>query len=217
LKKFKWEDNGQWYGYVSNIAFLNNCKQLESLELLPISSNIDLSALSNLPLLKELSFRSPREDSERSFLIKDLFRSAVVLPSLQKLDLTHEIALSRFDGLENIFPNLRILVSSSQICESSYHLPKSANPRISSTRVDLYQFDENLLNSFLYVVRNFPKLEEISFNGKCISSSRKIFKPMNTRIPRLLKKVKPSLIIYYPSSCQYEPEPEKEGTRRDRE
>ncbi len=40
---------------------------------------------------------------------------------------------------------------------------------------------------------------------------------MNTRIPRLLKKEKPSLSIYYPSLCQYEPEPEKEGTRRDRE
>jgi hypothetical protein len=260
LKKFKWWD----FDPVSSISFLKNCKQLEFLELPEISSNIDLSPLANLPLLKELSLESPyeteeKEEEENSFMIKDLFRSAhennnnnnnsndpavvlpsldnndnnnnnnnhdncenaasaaavlpqnnnndnnnnnnnaqvVVLPSLEKLELMNEKALSRFEGLENILPNLRILVS--------------------SARVDERENDENLLNSFLYVVRNFPKLEEIRFNGKDAFSSGKFFKPMHTRIPRLLKKEKPNLIIYYPSSCQYESEPEKEGTRRDRE
>jgi hypothetical protein len=127
------------------------------------------------------------------FLIKDLFRSAgenniVVLPSLQKLELIDERALYSFEGLENIFPNLRIFVS--------------------SARVDLRENDENFLNSFLYLVRNFPKLEEIRFKG---SNSFK------SNFSQLLKKEKPSLIIYYPETCQYEPEPEKEGTRRDRE
>jgi hypothetical protein len=199
LKKFSWADYE-----IRSIAFLINCKQLESLELRCISSDIDLSALSNLAFLKELSFKSPvegRNASEKLFLVKDLFPSAgennVVLPSLQKLELIDELALSRFEGLENIFPDLRILES--------------------SVRVDERENDENLLNSFLYLARNFPKLEEIRFNGQGASASYQTFKPMNTRIPRLLKKEKPSLIIYYPESCQYEPEPEKEGTRRDRE
>jgi hypothetical protein len=165
-----------------------NCKQLESLELHRISSDIDLSALSNLPLLKELSFQAPYEESENSFLTKDLFRSAgennVVLPSLQKLELSYEKAISRFEGLENIFPNLRILES--------------------SARVDKRENDENLLDSFLYVVRKFPKLEEIRFsNVRCL----------DLRIPRFLKKEKPGLIIYYPETCQYEPE--QEGSRQD--
>jgi hypothetical protein len=194
LKKVKWHD---YFNVISSVSFLINCKQLESLELCRISSNVDFSPLSNLPLLRELSFESPVEEKEKDFLIKDLFRSAFVLPSLQKLELRYEKALSRFEGLQNILPNLRILES--------------------SVRVDEREDDENLLNSFLYLVRNFPKLEEIRFNGQCDLSSFKEFKPMNTRIPRLLKKEKPSLIIYYPNSCQYEPEPEKEGTRRDRD
>jgi hypothetical protein len=207
LKKFIWVD----YDNISSIAFLINCKHLESLDLYPISSDIDLSALSNLPLLKELSFNSPAPYGEKSFLIKNLFRSAaensnnnninnnnnnsnnhntqvVVFPSLQKLELFDEKAISLFEGLENTLPNLRILES--------------------SARVDERENDENLLNSFLYLVRNFLKLEEIRFSG---------LHSFNTRIPRLLKKEKPSLIIYYPKTCQYEPEPEKEGTRRDRE
>jgi hypothetical protein len=192
LKKFKWLENDA----VSSIAFLSNCKQLESLELHPISSTIDLSALSNLPLLKELSFKSPVRE-ENLFFIKDLFPSAVVLPSLQKLELKDENAISCFEGLENIFPNLRILVS--------------------SARVDERENDENLLNSLLYLVRNFTKLEEIRFSGQGADGLYKNFKPMNTRIPRLLKKEKPSLIIYYPETYQYEPQPEKEGTRRHRE
>ncbi len=131
--------------------------------------------------------------------MKDLFPSSgennVVLPSLQKLELMYERALSRFEGLENILPNLRIVVS--------------------SARVDARENDENLLNSLLYLVRNFPQLEEIRFNCKNVFSRGMTFKPMNTRIPRLLKKENPSLIIYYPSLFQYEPEPEKEGTRAD--
>ena len=141
---------------------------------------------------KAADLQTSFEEKEKSFLIKDLFRSAgennVVLPSLQKMELIDEIAISRFEGLENILPNLRILES--------------------STRVSGRENDENLLNSFLYLVRNFPKLEEIQFSG---------LHSFNSKIPRLLKKEKPSLIIYYPSLCQYEPEPEKEGTRRDRE
>jgi hypothetical protein len=191
LKKFKCVD----FDAVSSTAFLINCKQLESLDLHRISTDIDLSLLSNLPLLKELAFRPPSE--KMLFLIKDAFRSAVVLASLQKLELIREMVLSRFEGLENVLPNLRIIES--------------------SARVDERQKEENLLNSFLYVVRNFPKVEEICFNGEGANKSFKEFKPMQTRIPRLLKKEKPSLIIYYPISCQYEPEPEKEGTRRDRE
>ncbi len=170
------------------------------MELDQISFNIDLSALSNLPLLKELSFvaHSRGSGNEKLFVIKDLFRSsgennAVVLPSLQKLDLIDEKGLSRFEGLENILPNLRILES--------------------SARVDKRENDENLLNSFLYLVRNFPKLEEIRFNSRSSDTSN----PMNTRIPRLLKTEKPSLIIYYPETCQYEPEPEKEGATKVRE
>ncbi len=143
----------------------------------------------------------PAPYGEKLFLIKDLFRSAgennVVLPSLQKLELIDEIAISRFEGLENILPNLRILES--------------------SARVDKRTHVENLLNSFLYLVRNFPKLEEIRFKREGDDESSKNFKPMNARIPRLLKKEKPSLIIYYPETCQYEPVPEKEGKRRDRE
>ncbi len=191
LKKFKWKNYGE---QLSSVAFLINCKQLESLELHKFMSKIDLSALSNLPLLKELSFVPPVQEKEKSFVIKDLFRSAVVFPSLQKLELIDEKAISLFEGLENILPNLRILVS--------------------SARVDEHENNNNLLNSFLHLVRNFPKLEEIRFNGKCISSSRKMFNPMNTRIPRLLKKEKPSLIIYYPETCQYEIELEKAGPRR---
>ncbi len=128
--------------------------------------------------------------------MKDLFRSAVVLPSLEKIELSYESALSRFEGLENIFPNLRILVS--------------------SARVNERENDENLLNSFMYVVRNFPTLEEICFIGRIALSSDTKVKPMKTRIPRLVKKEKSSLIVYYPDTCQYEPEPEKEGTRRER-
>ncbi len=196
LKNFKWVD----YREISSIAFLNNCKQLESLQLFYIPSNIDLSALANLPRLKEFSFM-PYPYGTGLFLIKDLFRSTgennVVLPSLQKLELKYENALPCFEGLENIFPNLRILVS--------------------SARVDKRKNDQNLLNSFLYLVRNFPKLEEIRFSGKSANLSDTIFTPMQTQIPRLLKKEKPSLIIYYPISCQFEPEPEKEGSRRDRE
>ncbi len=196
LKKFKWDD----LCHVSSIAFLMNCKQLESLALPQISSKIDLSALSNLPLLKELTFKTPLYQTEK-FLIKDVFRTAgeniVVLPSIQKFVLRFEIAVSCFEGLENIFPNLRILES--------------------WARVDQRENDENLLNSFLYVVRNFPKLEEIRFNSHTDLSADEMFIPMNTRIPRLLKKENPNLNIYYPSLCQYEPEPEKEATRRDRE
>ncbi len=192
LKKFKWVD----YDLLSSIKFLINCKQLESLALGRISSIIDLSALSHLPRLKVLSFKSPFEEKEKFFLIKDLFRPDVVLPSLQTLVLSFEIAVSRFEGLENIFPNLRALVSSAFVKER--------------------ENDEDLLNSFLYLVRKFPKLEEICFNGQVAKATYKNFEPMNTRIPRLLKKEKPSLSIYYPSLCQYEPEPEKEdGTRSD--
>jgi hypothetical protein len=196
LKKFKCVD----FDAVSSMAFLINCKQLGSLKMYQISYNIDFSPLSNLPLLKELSFGSPVREKEKLFVIKDLFRSAgennvVVLPSLQKLELRDEMALSRFEGLENIFPNLRILES--------------------STSVDERENDEDLLNSFLYVIRNFPKLEEIRFSGQVADASYKICKPMNTRIPRLLKKEKPSMIIYYPETCQYEPESENEGETRD--
>jgi hypothetical protein len=210
LKKFTLM---QYADLVSSVSFLTNCKQLESLTLFQISSDIDFSVLSNLPRLKELSFRSGCPYGEKLLVIKDLFRSAgkkkapvVVLPLMQKLELRFEVALSRFEGLENIFPNLRILES--------------------STRVDERENDKKLLNSFLYLVRNFPKLEEIRFNGQGPSSHKifkrftgdtTIFKPMHTRIPRLLKQEKPGLSIYYPSLCQYEPEPEKEGTRRDRE
>jgi hypothetical protein len=102
------------------------------------------------------------------------------------LGLIHERGISSFEGLENILPNLRILVSSAP--------------------VNKHEKDENLLNSFLYLVRNFPKLEEIRFRDLYSKS----------KISRLLKKEKPSLNIYYTGSCQYEPEPEKEGTRRNR-
>jgi hypothetical protein len=115
---------------------------------------------------------------------------------LQKLQLVDENAISCFEGVESILPNLRIFVS--------------------STRLDKRKDEENRLNSFLYLVRNFPKLEEIHFNPQSAFSPYKNFKPTNSRIPRLLKKEKPSLIIYYPSLCQYEAEPEKEGARGDR-
>jgi hypothetical protein len=183
LKKFKWLDSGD-----VSIAFLINCKQLESLELGRISSKIDLSPLSSLPLLKELSFNSPARFGDKLAMIKDSFRSAVVLPSLQQLELRSGFALSRFEGLENFLPNLRILVS--------------------STLVTLNQNDDNVLNSFLYLVRNFPNLQEIRFPDN---------HSFNTRIPRLLKQEKPSLVIYYPETCQYELAPGEEVTRRDRE
>jgi hypothetical protein len=122
--------------------------------------------------LKELSFRSPFEEKEDSFMIKDLFHRSVgennvVLPSLQKLELIDENALSRFEGLENILPNLRVLVS--------------------SARVNERENDENLLNSFLYLVRNFQNLEEIQFRDDNF---------YNSSVSRALKKEKPNLIIY---------------------
>jgi hypothetical protein len=145
--------------------------------------------------LKEFSFGIPPEQKGK-FLIKNLFRSATKIPSLQILELMDHDGSSpciSLEGLETFFPNLKILKS---------HRP-----------MDKFESDEEVLNSFLYVVRKFPKLEEIQFNHKTRDYlGFTIENCFNTRIPRLLKKEKPSLVIYYAGSCRYEPEPAKEVT-----
>jgi hypothetical protein len=170
---------------ISSISFLANCKQLEYLSLVQVSPNIEisLSGLTNFSNLNELIVALPLKDD--LLQIRSLFQSpetnqaTIVVPSLQIFSLlVHEECSEyfSFEGLENIFPNLKIFVLSKNL--------------------DIFPEDSDIVKSFLCAVRNFSKLEEIRFND---SDS------FNSRTSRLLKTENPDFIIYYPKTFKYEP------------
>jgi hypothetical protein len=180
------------YYPIPSISFLSNCKRLECLSLGTTSRLIDLSALASLPNLKKFAFITPStNEASEVFQLKNLFTSSsssssatqqtpvVVIPSLEILEFLEKHMPISFEGMENILPNLKVFDS-----------------MVTLEQFEQVEEEEEMLNSFLYLVRNFPKLEEMKFADE-IGPVKK------SRIARVLKKEKPSLIIYYSKLCQY--------------